>query len=154
MATPFAVKLLVSKSLSLGFGSFSWQGATFLFHLINTVFRNIQDPPSLFRLYHQQDLQSQMSIFPRCLISSHLHCPAHDIHEQWSPKDPMILGVASTLITEHTSWVYILIVSTSAKLLTWKLRDICPSGRPQMILHGSTLCTAVQLSYVIKHSKY
>lgn len=100
MAAPFAIKLLVFQEPQPGFWLIQLtQWATFLFHLTNTVFRNILDPSSLFRLYHQQDLQSKISIFPCCLIlpSSHSHCLAHNIHKQWSPKDPMILGVASTI---------------------------------------------------------
>lgn len=116
---------LLSKSLSLAFGSFSWQWATSLFHLTNTAFRNVQDPSPLFRLYHQQDLQSKISIFPRCLISSHF--PAwHTEPEAMSPKDPMILGAASTLIIEHTSWIYILIIFTFANLLPCKQKEVCP----------------------------
>jgi len=67
----------------------------------------------------------------------------------------MILGFASPIHhTTHALPLNFDVFFIFVKLLTLKVKEICPSGLLHMIFHGTTLCTAVLLSYVIKYSKY
>lgn len=152
MAAPFA---LAFQEPELGF----WltqltQWATSLFHLTNIAFRNIQDPSSLFRLYHQQDLQSQISLFPGCLISSHFPAWHTQPQAMQSQRSHDFGGCQHMNHKTHILALHLdsLHLCKPAALKTEGY--LSPSGRAQMISHGSTPCTAVQLSHLIKHSKY